>query len=44
MNIGQQMQMFWNEKADKLLIPFLDKHDQIKLSMSKSSQIFEFIV
>lgn len=25
--------MFWHEKADLHLLPFLDKHDLIKLSM-----------
>jgi len=25
--------MFWNEHADRQLIPFLDKHDLVKLSM-----------
>lgn len=27
--------MFWNENADKFLLPFLEKSEQIKLSMSK---------
>ena len=27
--------MLWNEKAHKLIIPFLDKRDLIVLSMSK---------
>lgn len=26
--------MFWNEKADKLLVPFMDKRDLITLSMT----------
>lgn len=29
MTLTEQMVMFWNEKADKLLVPFLDKRDQI---------------
>jgi len=35
MTLQEQMNMLWNEKADKLLIPFLDKRDLIVLSMSK---------
>ena len=31
------MVMFWNEKADKLLVPFLDKRDLIALGMGKYS-------
>lgn len=35
MTTTQQMVMFWNEKADKLLVPFLDKRDLIILGMGK---------
>ena len=31
------MVMFWNEKADKLLVPHLDKRDLIALGMGKYS-------
>jgi hypothetical protein len=40
MTLQQQMEMFWNEKADIFLLPFLDKSEQIKLSMSKFSTRF----
>ena len=35
--------MFWNENADKYLLPFLDKSEQIKLSMSKNPLLFIFV-
>lgn len=34
------MQMFLNEKADVFLLPFLEKSDMVKLSMSKCSYLF----
>jgi hypothetical protein len=34
--------MFWNENADKYLLPFLDKSEQIKLSMSKNPLFIYF--
>ena len=40
MNLSQRMDMFWNESADKFLLPFLEKSAQIKLSMGKSSLVF----
>lgn len=40
MSIKQQIEMFWNEHADKYLLPFLDKSEQIKLSMSKCFVLF----
>lgn len=40
MNLSQRMDMFWNESADKFLLPFLEESAQIKLSMGKSSLVF----
>ena len=34
------MQMFLNEKADVFLLPFLERSDMVKLSMSKFSYLF----
>ena len=44
MNLSQRMDMFWNESADKFLLPFLEKSAQIKLSMGKSSLVFWILI
>ena len=32
LSLSIRMTMFWNERADRLLLPFLDKSDMMKLS------------
>ena len=35
MSLPDRMVLFWNENADKVFVPYLNKTDMIKLQMSK---------
>ena len=39
----EQLNLFWSEKSDDFLLPYLDKSDLMKLSAGKSILFYKYL-